>query len=282
MKTKLHYLFIALALFAGVHPVLAQTTPLSIALEGNQVVLFWPTTITSYILQSTTNLASPNWVAVTNGVPLTAVSVTNTSPAMFFRLLNTTPPAGMAFIPAGAFTMGDTLDGEGDAIPISVTVSAFYMDLNLVSYSQWQTVYNWAIANGYSFDNPGSGKAANHPVQTVDWYDVVKWSNARSQQAGSATTGPHALNSRLPPGTSTVVAERTILSICRFMARRNVTMTRECRSGTRSLRRSSPCPIRPRTLRSGPLIPSVTDASGKRFGGSIIPEPAEGLELPSG
>ena len=27
-------------------------------------------------------------------------------------------------------------------------------------------------------------KAANHPVQTVDWYDVVKWSNARSQQAG--------------------------------------------------------------------------------------------------
>src|ERR1035438_3079260 len=27
-------------------------------------------------------------------------------------------------------------------------------------------------------------KAANHPVQTVDWYDTVKWCNARSQQAG--------------------------------------------------------------------------------------------------
>ena len=24
---------------------------------------------------------------------------------------------------------------------------------------------------------------ANHPVQTVEWYDVVKWTNARSQQA---------------------------------------------------------------------------------------------------
>ena len=56
--------------------------------------------------------------------------------------------------------------------------------MNLVSYSQWQSVYYWATNHGYGFDNAGSGKAANHPVQTVDWYDVVKWSNARSQQAG--------------------------------------------------------------------------------------------------
>jgi formylglycine-generating enzyme required for sulfatase activity len=92
---------------------------------------------------------------------------------------------GMALIPAGAFTMGDTLDGESDAIPtVSVTVSGFYMDTNLVSYSQWQTVYNWATSHGYVFDNPGSGEAANHPVQSVNWYDSVKWCNARSQQAG--------------------------------------------------------------------------------------------------
>ncbi len=95
----------------------------------------------------------------------------------------TTPP-GMAFIPAGAFTMGDTLDGLSDALPISVTVSAFYMDVNLVSWSQWQSVYFWATNNGYAFTHPGAGKAANHPVQTVDWWDCVKWCNARSQQAG--------------------------------------------------------------------------------------------------
>ena len=58
------------------------------------------------------------------------------------------------------------------------------MDVNLVGYSQWQTVYNWATSHGYGFDNAGAGKAANHPVQTVDWYDAVKWSNARSQQEG--------------------------------------------------------------------------------------------------
>jgi formylglycine-generating enzyme required for sulfatase activity len=32
--------------------------------------------------------------------------------------------------------------------------------------------------------NVGTGKAANNPVQTVDWYDAVKWSNARSVQGG--------------------------------------------------------------------------------------------------
>jgi ankyrin repeat protein/formylglycine-generating enzyme required for sulfatase activity len=94
-------------------------------------------------------------------------------------------PAGMALIPAGAFTMGDSLDGDHSALPLhTVYVSAFYMDVNLVSLNQWQLVYNWATNHGFGFVHAGAGKAANHPVQRVDWYDTVKWSNARSQQAG--------------------------------------------------------------------------------------------------
>jgi len=94
-------------------------------------------------------------------------------------------PPGMALIPAGAFTMGDSLDGETDAIPtVSVTVSAFYMDVNLVSYSQWLSVYYWATNIGYGLDDANSGKPVNYPVPTVNWYDAVKWCNARSQQAG--------------------------------------------------------------------------------------------------
>jgi formylglycine-generating enzyme required for sulfatase activity len=80
--------------------------------------------------------------------------------------------------------MGDSLDGESDATPTNITVSAFYMDINLVSYAQWQSVYFWAINHGYGFVYVGAGRAANHPVQTMLWYDSVKWSNARSQQAG--------------------------------------------------------------------------------------------------
>jgi formylglycine-generating enzyme required for sulfatase activity len=61
---------------------------------------------------------------------------------------------------------------------------AFYMDQYEVTKAQWDAVYNWAISHGYSFDNTGSGKASNHPVQTVNWYDCVKWCNARSEKAG--------------------------------------------------------------------------------------------------
>ena len=51
-----------------------------------------------------------------------------------------TPP-GMALVRAGTFAMGENLDGESDAIPTNICVSQFYMDINLVSLSQWQSVY---------------------------------------------------------------------------------------------------------------------------------------------
>jgi len=96
------------------------------------------------------------------------------------------PPSGMALIPAGSFTMGDTIgDGWSDELPVhAVYVSAFYMDKYLVTKGLWDEVYTWAVTHGYSFDNAGSGKAANHPVQTIDWYDAVKWCNGRSQKEG--------------------------------------------------------------------------------------------------
>src|SRR5208337_4423259 len=162
MKTKLHSLFIGLTLLAGVHPVLAQPA-LGIVPTNNQVILFWPITAngTNGVLQSATNLVSPNWLSATDAFPVNygsqiAVSVSNVSSARFFRLSLVPPTAdGMAFIPAGSFTMGDTLDGESDAIPTNVYVSAFYMDVNLVSLSQWQGVYSYATGHGYSFDDAG-------------------------------------------------------------------------------------------------------------------------------
>ncbi len=93
-------------------------------------------------------------------------------------------PSGFAYIPAGSFEMGDSFsEGSSAERPVhSVYLSGFYMGRTEVTYSQWQTVYNWAVANGYNFDNTGAGKAANHPVHTVSWYDVVKWCNAASER----------------------------------------------------------------------------------------------------
>ncbi len=196
MKTKIQSLFIGLALLAGVHQATAQVTNLGIApAPGGQSVLYWPLIGTSYVLQTTTNLATPNWVTASNAVTVNAATVTNSAPAGYFRLLATTnTTAGMVLIPAGSFTMGNYLfynsatnDPDiSDANPTNIYVSAFYMDVNLVSYGQWTSVYAYATNHGYNFAHAGAGKnsATNQPVQTVDWFDCVKWCNARSQQAG--------------------------------------------------------------------------------------------------
>jgi formylglycine-generating enzyme required for sulfatase activity len=94
-------------------------------------------------------------------------------------------PAGMAYIPAVPFQMGDTFLEQSDAMPVhGVYVSPFFMDKFDVTREQWLAVYTWAVGNGYSFDDAGSYAGNNYPVQTVNWYDAVKWCNARSEMAG--------------------------------------------------------------------------------------------------
>ena len=93
-------------------------------------------------------------------------------------------PAAYAAIPGGNFTMGDTLDGMTDATPHTVNVSAFYMQLSEVSKALWDEVRDWGMTHGYADIPAGAGTAAGHPVQTVNWYDVVKWCNAKSEKDG--------------------------------------------------------------------------------------------------
>ena len=142
------------------------------------------------------NLTSLSASNLTGTVPLTALSgiTSNQLDAATWQFLvalasggvngPTTGTNGMVLIPGGSFTMGDTLDGDTAAKPVTnVYISPFFMDVNLVTWSQWQGVYGYATNHGYTF-NPGAGKGAAHPVQLVNWYDVVKWCNARSEQAG--------------------------------------------------------------------------------------------------
>ena len=145
MKTKLpYYLSVTLVSLAEVSPGLAQTTNLGIARLGKQVVLVWPAKATNYVLQSTTNLLPAAWSTVANVPVVVNGQYTETNATsgtqQFYLLSQFTIPPGMALIPAGSFTMGDSLDGENDATPTNVTVSAFFMDTNLVSLSQWQAV----------------------------------------------------------------------------------------------------------------------------------------------
>lgn len=105
---------------------------------------------------------------------------------VFFRLSASDKPPGMALVPAGPFTMGDTFgEGSSGELPLhTVQVSAIYMDQFEVTKALWDEVLVWANTHGYDLGSIGYGKATNHPVHTVSWYDVVKWCNARSEREG--------------------------------------------------------------------------------------------------
>jgi formylglycine-generating enzyme required for sulfatase activity len=93
------------------------------------------------------------------------------------------PPPGFSLIPAGSFQMGDSVDGI--EVPVhTVQVSAFYMAKNLVTKEEWDAVLVWGLTHGYTDLSVGASKAANHPVQSITWYDMVKWCNARSEMEG--------------------------------------------------------------------------------------------------
>ncbi|HOS74079.1 MAG TPA: SUMF1/EgtB/PvdO family nonheme iron enzyme [Candidatus Paceibacterota bacterium] len=148
-------------------------------------------------IQCCTNLGQPEWEVLTNLVvsesPYWFMDAAAAAVAQrFYRVealgSSVSPPPGMVLIPAGSFTMGDCMDpGEGweNELPLhTVYVSAFYMDRYEVTKALWDEVKGWNGGNGYVYENVGSGKAANHPVQMVNWRDCVKWCNARSQKEG--------------------------------------------------------------------------------------------------
>jgi formylglycine-generating enzyme required for sulfatase activity len=120
------------------------------------------------------NIAQFSSGSYTCSVPMcyrVVATVTNAAPPQV--------PQGMVLIPAGTNSGADPDFGA-----YSLTVEAFYMDATEVTKAMWDEVRIWAADNGYADLAAGGGKAANHPVQTVNWYDVAKWCNARSQKAG--------------------------------------------------------------------------------------------------
>lgn len=65
------------------------------------------------------------------------------------------------------------------------TVSAFQIGRNEVTWDEWQTVRSWAVANGYGdLANSGNGSAGNQPARDMNFYEVLKWTNAKSEMEG--------------------------------------------------------------------------------------------------
>jgi formylglycine-generating enzyme required for sulfatase activity len=117
--------------------------------------------------------------------------------------------------------IGDMVTVQGGTLPQSSglagqSVQAFQIGKYEVTWGEWKTVRTWAVANGYTdLANVGNGTADNHPVQMLNWFDAVKWCNAKSEMEGltpvyqtsgatykvgqiAATANPAANGYRLP------------------------------------------------------------------------------------
>jgi formylglycine-generating enzyme required for sulfatase activity len=78
---------------------------------------------------------------------------------------------------------------EGGTLPESselsgTEVSSFFIGRNEVTWGHWQKVRDVAVNHGYDLAGVGNGTSDNHPVTDVNWYDAVKWCNAKSQMDG--------------------------------------------------------------------------------------------------
>jgi sulfatase modifying factor 1 len=101
-------------------------------------------------------------------------------------------PAALAFlrcsvefkhIPAGSFLMGSS-DGSDESPSREVSVSSFLAATTAVTFGDWTAVIEWSNEQGYAFTNEGEGVSEKHPVTNVNWYDAVKWCNAKSEIEG--------------------------------------------------------------------------------------------------
>ena len=108
---------------------------------------------------------------------------------MLVRAWDMSSDAGITFapIPGGTYQIGNLI-GDSDLTDrtLSVTLSQYDMAVTVTTKAQWDTVRTWASTHGYKDLRVGEGKASNHPVHTVDWYDVMKWANAASEREGLA------------------------------------------------------------------------------------------------
>lgn len=86
-------------------------------------------------------------------------------------------------------TKDDMVLVEGGTLPdaselAGKSVKSFYIGRTEVTWLEWKKVRNWASENEYDIGNQGDGSSNVHPVGNLNWYDCIKWCNAKSEMQG--------------------------------------------------------------------------------------------------
>jgi formylglycine-generating enzyme required for sulfatase activity len=175
---------------------LAQTAVIT-SVQGNGQVTWTNVVNTNAIYRlEWASAATGPWHRFTDQPLNTVDALTNRSFSVavpvFYRVVMATnpPPRGMVWIDGGDVEL---LEG----FPSTNYVSGFWMDEMEVTWGKYLEVWNWAVTNNYVFAGDAAGKATNHPVQKMNWYECIKWCNARSQKEGLS---PCYYENPIPPG----------------------------------------------------------------------------------
>ena len=155
----------------------AASSP-SLSLNGaGTATLSWDTaSLGTVSVEHSTNLTDWSTVSWSNSAGQ-ARHVYGSANTGFYRLSSYPRFRPMMIIPGGVLQTVNSFNGT--------TLETFEIGKYEVTWDEWQLVQTWAVNNGYTdLVNVGAGIAGNHPVRLVNWYDVVKWCNARSEMEG--------------------------------------------------------------------------------------------------
>jgi len=114
-------------------------------------------------------------------IQATGSGIVTCSVPMCYRVVATVTNALPETFSDMVLVKGGSLTNIGNG---AIMVSSFSIGKYEVTWAQWQAVRDWAATNDYDIGSVGAGSAANHPVNSVSWYECVKWCNARSQKEG--------------------------------------------------------------------------------------------------
>jgi formylglycine-generating enzyme required for sulfatase activity len=84
-----------------------------------------------------------------------------------------------AYLDNMVLVQGGELPAESELAGKSV--KSFYIGCTEVTWLEWKKVRNWAADHGYDIGNLGAGSGNDYPVLKVNWYDSLKWCNAKSE-----------------------------------------------------------------------------------------------------
>ena len=130
--------------------------------------------------ESTDGLSSWHRVPITAGMLNNgSVDLNVISSSAFYRLKvvvasTPTPTTNLFSVTGGTLPSSSRFSGE--------SVPTFQIAKYETTWDEWKEVREWAVSNGYDLTGVGEGSLGDHPVNKVNYFEIVKWCNAKSQK----------------------------------------------------------------------------------------------------